>query len=591
MLFSEAVEVFEQVGQTRKRNEITQLMSDLFTKAGKDLKSLVYLIQGVLAPDYEGVEIGLSDKTIIKGFADISGIDENQITGMFHKTGDLGTLAEELLKNKKQMSLETSDLTVTEIREKLLAISKASGKGSSTLRLNLFKEILLNASPLESKYVCRIITGKLRLGASYITILAGLSQAFNYEDSDQVEIAYNFHPDIGLIAKMLQDGNTNELKEIGPEPGVPIKVMLAERLPGIEQILTKMGGSAAFEYKYDGIRAQIHKMGDKVVIYSRGTENQTAQFPDIVASVRNTFQADTCILDGEAVPVNPETGEIYPFQAVSQRRGRKHDLDSAMQEIPLVVFLFDILYLNGESLVNKSYLERRGHLDSLFVENSSFKRASQIVSSSVEEITTFFNSSIENGCEGVVAKNVSEKSIYRAGARGWLWIKMKRDYQVSLADTLDLVIVGAFAGHGRRKGTYGALLMASYNKGRDVFETVCKLGTGFTDDILFALPNRLSDVLSNEKPINVDSKMEPDFWFSPSRVLEVAGAEITLSPVHTCAIGVVREDSGIAVRFPRFTGRFRDDRIAYEATTTHEILELYLGQKKKTSSDKNQTDA
>ena len=583
VLFKTAADVFEQISNTSKRTEITKALADLFAQADSDLKSLVYFVQGKLAPDYEGIESGLSDKSIIKVFSSISGRSEQDITGLFHKVGDLGVVAEEIMTEKLQKSLLSTQLTVGDLHAKLLEIAESSGSGSNRNKTGLLESILLDASPNESKYICRILTGKLRLGASDITILNALSQAFSYEDSDEVENAYNFHPDIGFIAELLKSKDIRKIKEIGPEPGIPIKVMLAERLPDIAQIMEKMGDEVAFEYKYDGIRSQIHKMGEKVIIYSRGTENQTEQFPDIVKAVKETFRGRNCILDGEAVPVNPETGEIYPFQAVSQRRGRKYNLDATIQEIPLVVFLFDILYLDGRSMVKLPYMERRKTLEELFEENQGIKRATQLVSGDQNKLALFFEQAIQDGCEGIVAKNVTEKSVYRAGARGWLWIKMKRDYKSELADTLDLVVVGAFAGHGRRKGAYGALLMASYNSDMDRFETVCKLGTGFNDDVLFGLPKMLLPFTSKEKPNSVESKIKADFWFNPSLVMEISGAEITLSPVHTCAMGLFRPDSGIAIRFPRFTGRFRQDKNAFDCTSTTEIIEMYQSQAKKTA--------
>ncbi len=585
MLFSDAVKVFEEIEKTTKRKVITDLLANLFSKAGDDLKSLVYLIQGKLAPDYEGIESGMSDKYILKAIADVSGKNVEEVTSMFHKIGDLGSLAESVLVSKASKIAEPVSLSVKEMHGKLMEIAKASGKGSTGERIRIYESVIVNSSPVEAKYATRILTGKLRLGASDMTILAALSLCFNYENGEEVENSFNLHPDLGYIADLLKNGEHDRIRDSTPELGVPIKVMLAERLPTIEGILEKMDGlPTAFEFKYDGIRCQLHKKSDTIWIYSRGTENQTEQFPDIKKNALESFKDYDCILDGEAVPMNPDTGEIYPFQAVSQRRGRKYNLDNAVHEIPLTVFLFDILYLNGRSLVNAPYPERRSILETIVRGATGFKLAERIVSSDPKEIEKFFDLSIESGCEGVVAKNMSDKSVYRAGARGWLWIKMKRDYQSELADTLDLVVVGAFAGHGRRKGTYGALLMASYNREKDTFETVCKLGTGFTDDVLFSLPKRFADIVSKAKPANVDSIMVPDVWINPVQVLEVSGAEITLSPVHTAAIGAVSNVAGLAVRFPRFTGRFRDDKTPFDSTSTQEIVNMYNTQVKKTKA-------
>lgn len=590
MLFSAVSEVFEKISETTKRTEIVKLLSELFTGSDDDLKQLAYLVQGKLVPDYAGVEFGISDKHLTKAFSDISGMKESVITEMFHKYGDMGNVAEEVVKAKTQSSLDRSDLTVADLHAKLMKIAKASGTGSTKVKIRTFENIILEGSPIDAKYVTRIVTGKLRLGASDVSLLAALAKAFEFEPASDLEMAYNFHPDLGRLAELLRAHNFKEISDTGPLPGIPIKVMLAERLQSIPDILEKMGGEeASFEYKYDGLRSQIHKKGSQVWIYSRGNEDQTDQFPDIVEAVKKSFSCDECILDGEAVPYNPETGELYPFQTVSQRRGRKYDLDQVVKEVPLTVFLFDVLYVDGESLVKEPYRDRRRKLEQLFTESDNFKLASQIVSGDEKEISKFFDSSIEAGCEGIVAKNISDKSIYRAGARGWLWIKFKRDYQAELADTLDLVVVGAFAGHGRRKGTYGALLMASYNTDLDRFETVTKLGTGFNDEVLFNLPNMFADFRIEKKSAMVESKMEADFWFEPGIVMEISGAEITLSPIHTCAMDLVRKDSGIAVRFPRFTGRFRDDKSPQGATTTSEIMEMYQNQTKKTSEDRGNT--
>ena len=581
MLFSEVSRRFDELSKTRKRLELTRILVDLLREAGDDLKKLTYLIQGKLAPDYMGIELGLADKLIISALAGISGKSDADIQGMFLKAGDLGTVAREIAMAKSQNSLMSRELTVDDVHEALMRLAMVKGEGSVRNKIRIFQDLILNGNPEDAQYITRIATGKLRLGVSDATILDALVQAFaEGSHSEEIQEAYNFHPDIGYVAQMLRDGQIGELLEAGPTPMIPAKVMLAERLPDIGHILEKMGGSAAFEYKYDGMRTQIHFQSGKVRIFSRGTEETTANFPDIVKSFLETFHMDSCILDGEAVPYNPETGELYPFQMVSQRRGRKYDLDRMQEDVPLVVFLFDIIYLDGKPLHRTGYLERRKVLESIFKPSDSFKTATQIISSSIEEVEKFFEESINSGCEGIVAKNISQESIYRAGARGWLWIKLKRDYQSSFEDTLDLVIVGAFGGHGRRKGTYGALLMAAYNKEKDVFESVCKLGSGFTDDILFNLPKKLGDYSVDHKPARVETLMEPDVWFEPHEVIEIKGSEITVSPVHSCAFGMVEEGAGLAIRFPRFTGRWRSDKTPEDATTSQEILEMYHSQKK-----------
>ena len=458
MNFLEVSERFTEMANTTKRLELTDILVRLLKSANRDLKKLVYLTQGKLLPDYEGLELGMANKLIIKALSTISGKKEEEIDAMFIKEGDLGAVAKIISEKKTQNALFTNELSVDYVYDELTKLARIKGEGSIRTKMGIYQDLLLNATPDEGMYITRIITGRLRLGVSDATILDALVKAFaDKEHSEEIDEAYNFHPDLGELAELLRDGKLEKVLQMGPTPMVPAKVMLAERLPEIRDILDKMGGKAAFEYKYDGMRTQIHLMGGRVKIFSRGSEETTSNFPDIVAHTLQDFKVDSCILDGEAVPYNAETGELYPFQMVSQRRGRKYDLKSKMEEIPVVVFLFDILYLNGRALNKVPYLERRKILESLFTENDDFKCATMLVSSEPDEVNSFFSEAINSGCEGLVAKNVSDESIYRAGARGWLWIKVKRDYQSTFEDTLDLVIIGAFGGHGRRKGTYGAL--------------------------------------------------------------------------------------------------------------------------------------
>ena len=581
MNFLKIAEVFEQMTATTKRNELSTILAGLFRECGSDLRTVSYFVQGKLAPDFEGIETGMSDKLIIKGLSKVSGKSEKEIAEMFVKEGDLGSVAEAIAREKKQKGLFGSELTASYVYEVLRKLAASAGQGSIKARTDMYTDLVMNSSPLEAKYITRIITGKLRLGVSDSTILSSLTEAFyDRERFDDVEEAYNFYPDMGRIADLLRSGNYQEVLNTGPSLMVPCKVMLAERLPTVEDILEKMGGRAAFEYKYDGMRVQIHKRNDTVRIFSRGTEETTSNFPDIVKAAKESFKGMDCILDGEAVPFNPETGELYPFQMVSQRRGRKYDLEKMEEEVPLAVFLFDVLHLNGETMVRKPYPERRKTLESIVREDDHFRLATSLVSDSPREISIFFEKAIEDGCEGVVAKNITHESVYRAGARGWLWIKMKRDYRAELSDSLDLVVIGAFNGHGRRKGTYGALLLACYNHDADTFESTCKLGTGFKDDVLFALPKKFESLVVKEKPARVDTSMVPDVWIYPQVVMEVVGAEITLSPVHSCAFGKIAPNAGLALRFPRFSGRWRDDKKTEDATTTTEVIEMYNNQKK-----------
>lgn len=584
MDFALLVDIFNRMAETSSRLELTSLLADLFSRGSSDLEILSYFTLGKLAPEFENKEMYVADKMIIKALSEISGRSTEEIGRMQSKYGDLGSVTESILGEKQQRSLFAENLTVRGVYETLMKLPEFSGSGSTQRRIKTIEKLLISASPVEAKYIVRIISGKLRLGVSEATVLSALIQAFGMEEHRQiVENAYNFYPDMGYIAALLRSGDLEKISGIRAKPLIPFKVMLAERLQSIEAILDKMGGKASFEYKYDGLRVQLHRSGKRVKIFSRGSEDLTDQFPDIVDNMLRSFDCSSCILDGEAVPVNPETGEMYPFQMISQRRGRKYGMERAISEIPITVFLFDIIHYNGEFLGDKPYPLRRSYLKRILGSANGFSLADALVSDSVEEIQAFFNKSIADGCEGLVAKSLSDDSTYRAGARGWLWIKIKKDYQAELADTLDLVVVGAFHGRGRRKGTYGALLMAVFNDELNRFETICKLGTGFTDEMLQEIPRILEDYISPGKPQNVVSNIEPDEWFYPSLVMEISGAEITLSPIHTCSAEHYNGKQGLSVRFPRFTGIFRRDKQPEDATTSREILELFEMQIKKSS--------
>jgi len=589
MKYKVLAETYQKIEETSKRLEMTDYLVELLKNTEKSaLDKVIYLTQGKIYPDYVGIELGMADKMAIRAIALAYGAKSEKVEERYQKLGDLGLTAEEFAKNKMQKTLFTFEekgegLTIEKVFENFRKIAETTGERSQDKKIQLLEELLNLADPLESRYIVRTVSGKLRLGIADATILDAMAIAFSEskENREEIERAYNIHPDLGFIANVLANEGINGIRKIKVTPGVPVRSMLAERLPTLDEILEKMGGKCAFEYKYDGLRIQSHYTGEKKLIFSRRLENLTSQFPDIIESLKIAVGNNDVILDGEGVPVNVETGELLPFQAVSHRRGRKYDVEKAIEEYPVVLFLFDILYLNGEDLTLKPYPQRREILESIIKETDKVKLATRIVSDNKEEISRFFEKAIESGCEGLVAKSISDDSIYRAGAREFLWIKFKRDYQMELSDTVDLVVVGAFAGHGLRTGTYGALLMAAYDEEKDAFVTVCKLGSGFTEDHLKQLPRILDPYRLDHRHPRVISSIEADFWFAPYVVLEIIGAELTLSPSHTCCMDVVEKGSGISIRFPRFTGRFRTDKKPDEATTSKEILELYRSQKKK----------
>ncbi|MEM3174358.1 MAG: ATP-dependent DNA ligase, partial [Candidatus Bathyarchaeia archaeon] len=337
-------------------------------------------------------------------------------------------------------------------------------------------------------------------------------------------------------------------------------------------------------YKYDGERIQAHKSGNDVTLFSRRLENITSQYPDAVELIRNHVKAEAAIIEAECVAVNLDTGEMMPFQELMHRR-RKYDIEKAAKEYPVSLFAFDVLYVDGKDLTLEPYPTRHKVLEEMIEQSDRFQIAKYLIVDNADDLERFFEEAVEAGCEGLVCKSLSGDAIYQAGARGWLWIKYKRDYKSEMTDTVDLVVVGAFYGRGRRAGTYGALLLAAYNHDNDTFETVCKCGSGFTDEDLQNLPKMLDPYRINHRHPRVNSNLEADVWFLPKMVIEIIGAEITLSPIHTCAKDLIRKGSGLAIRFPRFTGRYRTDKSAEDATRVDEIVEMYRRQLKKIEAE------
>jgi DNA ligase-1 len=463
-------------------------------------------------------------------------------------------------------------------------MARASGSGAVDTKISLLAGLLADATPKEAKYIMRTVTGNLRLGIADMTVLDALAIAYGggKEARELIERAYNISSDLGRVAKSVAEKGLEGIKKFQVLIGEPIRPMLAERLSSPEEILEKLGGKCIAEYKYDGERIQIHKKGSEIILFSRRLENISSQYPDAIELVRNHVKAKDAILEAECVAVDTDTGEMKPFQELMHRR-RKYGIEEAIKEYPVSLFIFDALYVDGEDLTLEPYPVRRKALEKAIIEGERVKTAKYIVTGDVKELEKFFLEAIEEGCEGLVCKSVAEDSIYQAGARGWLWIKYKRDYKSEMTDTVDLVAVGAFYGRGKRAGTYGAMLLAAYNPESDTFETVTKCGTGFTDEDLAKLPGMMQKHVIPHKHPRVNSMLEADVWFEPSVVLEILGAEITLSPIHTCAMDAIRKGSGLAIRFPRFTGNYRLDKAAEDATTVNEIVEMYQKQLKKIS--------
>ncbi|MBD3361467.1 ATP-dependent DNA ligase [Candidatus Woesearchaeota archaeon] len=564
MKFKKIVDVLEELEKTGSNNKMRDILADFFQDCpDSDLKQATYLLAGRISSEYRGVVTGMSDKLVLQSVAKASGRDLKKVKKIFRKKGDIGETAEELIGRRKEK------LSVKNVFEELNEIAEASGEGSQDKKIISLAELFKKVSSKEAKYIARLVVGTMRTGSGDKTILDALAVAFTGSADARKELdkAYHVHPDLGYLAEKIAKRKLKGIKSVGISFKRPVKAMLAQRVKSFDEIFRKIRGKMAVEEKYDGERMQVHVKGDRVKLYSRRLEDISSQYPDVIKAVKKQIKCDSCILDGECCAVD-DKGRLLHFQVLMQRR-RKYNVEKYVEKIPVCLFLFDLLYLDGKSYLQKSYPERYKALKSVVKkQNNKLKLANRIVTRDKEKIKKFFNRMIKKGAEGVLIKSMADDSVYKAGTRGWLWIKWKKEYAEGMMDTFDLVVVGGFKGKGRRSYSYGSLLCAVYDTKSKKFDTFTKVGSGFTDKQLKELPKKMKKFKVKEKPKSVNARkdMKPDVWFKPSVVIEVLGAEITKSPLHTAA-------GGLALRFPRFL-RYRPDKSAKQATTVKEIRQM-----------------
>jgi len=569
MTFRRFVATLQEVEKASSRLEMVRLLAGAFRELpAEEVPLAVNLLQGRVAPEFEGLEFGVAEKEAAKALALALGRDEGEVIQEVKQKGDIGAVARE------QLPEQEGGLDLEHVYDELRAIAEDSGPGSQARKRERLARLLEAASPAEGAVILRIVTGRLRLGVGDATVLEALALAFLGDRAKKplLERAYNLTSDLAYVARLALQGE-EALRAVRLEVGKPVRMMLAERLPGPQQIMEKLGPHYA-EHKYDGERVQVHYDGRRFWVYSRRLENITHQYPDLLQALAEV-QSRPFIIEAEAVVTDPLTGEMRPFQNVLNRKV-KHLTEELLEKYPIKGFVFEILLEDGEPLIELPYTQRRERLEKWFKPHERLALSVKRYVEDVRQLTDFFDESIEAGCEGLVCKKPD--GVYEAGKRGFKWVKYKRGIAGKLSDTLDLVIVGAWLGRGKRAGSYGSLLAATYNPDEDRFETITKVGSGFTDeDLNRVLPERLEPYRREERHPRVWSLLEPDVWFEPAQVVEVEAQEITLSPNHTCAFGVVEEGRGLALRFPRFV-RYRDDKSPEEATSSAEVVEMYKNQ-------------
>ena len=580
MEFSTLSEIFQRMEKTSKRIELTDILVELLKKTPKEiLPNVVYLLQGIIRPNFEGVELGIAEKLAIHAISKSSGLSIKKIEDDYREGGDLGLTASNILKLKTQTTFTVEKITVERVYDTLFKIAKLEGKGSQDLKMKYISSMLNDATPIEAKFVMKILLGTLRLGVAENTVMDALAIAFTgkKENKEEIENAYNVSSDLGKVSLVVATDGIEEIKKFKISLFSPIRPMLADRVKSETDAIKKMPQLFAAEYKLDGERVQIHKQMNKIILFSRRLENITQYYPDIIENIGKYINVDEGIFEAEIVPINENTGEFLPFQELMHRR-RKYKLEKAVSQYPITVNFFDVLYFDDRNCLNLEYTKRREILEKVVKEDNFAKLVPMLLVKNENEIEDFLENSINSGCEGLMLK--TPNAVYRAGARGSNWLKLKREYRNELGDSLDLIVIGAYFGRGRRTGLYGTLLLGTYNPENDTFPSICKVGTGFTDESLDQLYQILSNKVILKKNSRVVSEMEADVWLEPELVLEIVASEITLSPIHKTGLNLVRKNSGFALRFPKFTGKIRYEKAVEDASTHDEVLALYKNQSK-----------
>ncbi|MBI4008678.1 ATP-dependent DNA ligase [Candidatus Roizmanbacteria bacterium] len=598
MKFKELAKFFEQIENTTSRLSITYILAELFKKLDKnEIEKTVYLLQGRLAPLYEALEFGMAEKMIIKGIVSALGMEQKIFVREYKKIGDMGKTVEHFKKQK--ISFEQKNLSILEVYEKLYKIATAGGQGSQEVKIRTLAELVSQADSLSSRYLVRIPSGVLRLGFSDMTVLDAFSWMLKGDKSLRplIEKAYHVRPDLGNIGYILKEKGVEWLKRITPKIFTPIIMMRAERLSSAKEIIKKIGRSAV-EPKYDGFRLQVHyknhSQQHEVRLYSRNLEEVSFMYPDVIEGVKKEVKAREIIFEGEAIGFDPHSGTFLPFQETVQRK-RKYGIEEKIKEIPLKLFAFELLYIDGKSYLGINYLERRRMLEKhIKLTGDIFKDAILIAPENLvdeeKKLELLFDDAISKGLEGVIAKKLD--GIYQPGARGWNWIKFKRSYNSKIEDTIDCLVMGYDYGKGKRTNFgIGAFLVGIYDEKKDNLLTVAKIGTGLSDQEWKELKKRCERFRADKKPAlyDVDKLMNVDVWVKPMFVVEIKADEITRSPVHTAGRKMKSSKSGqafevdipgFALRFPRLE-RFRDDKRPEEITTLRELRKMFKSQGKK----------
>ncbi|MGC9309065.1 MAG: ATP-dependent DNA ligase [Candidatus Nanoarchaeia archaeon] len=555
MDYKEVADVYEQLEGTSSGLKKTDLLAD-FLKKIKQEPEIIYLLEGRVFPDYDKRELGISQKLAVKAISTATGDSQDAVTTEFKKIGDLGKVAENLIKEKKQSSLFSGKLTTSKVINNLRKVAEIEGKGTISKKIGLIADLLHAAKPKEARYIMRTVLGDLKIGVgSGLLRDAIVSACFNpekenkKEKTEQVQQAYDQAADFALV---FEKACKNKLEDISLSPGRPVKVMLFPKAKDIDDAFKRVGKPAAFEFKYDGFRIMINKKGKEIKIFTRRLENVTNQFPDIVEAVKKHVKAKDYILDAEVVGYEPSSKEYKPFQAISQRIKRKYDINKLVKELPVEVNIFDILYCNGKSFINEPFKDRRKKIEKI-VKKKKYEvvLAEQIITSSKDKAEAFYKRAIEEGQEGLMVKGLDKP--YKPGSRVGYGMKLKPEDK-----DFDLVITGAEYGTGKRAGWLTSYDVSCRDTKSGNLLEVGKVSTGLKEKreqgLSFTeLTDKLKKIIEKEKGRHVEVK--------PEIVVTVQYQNVQKSPTYS---------SGYALRFPRIV-RERPDRNKSDIATLKEI--------------------
>jgi DNA ligase-1 len=584
MQYSKLVEVYERLESTTKRLEKTFIISTLLKQTKtEDLPEIILLLRGLVYPPWDEHKLGVASKLVVKAIHTSTGISGAAIEDEWRKIGDLGEVAKKLVAKKRQVTLFSQELSVKKVFSNLKKLASTEGKGAVEKKMQLIAELLTSAKPVEAKYIIRTLLEELRVGVADGTLRDAVTWAYfsdkaevsynekertiNVEDREkynhyvgEVQAAYDVSNDFGLVAQIAEGKGVAGLKKISMKVGTPIKVMLALKVKDAKEGFERVGKPAECEYKLDGFRMQIHKEGSSIIIYTRRLENVTKQFPDVVEYVKKNVRGKSFIIDSEAVGYSPKTKRYLPFQNISQRIKRKYDIDKMAKDFPVELNIFDIVYYEGKNLIKEDFKKRRVLIERIVNEvPQKIVLVKKLVTSKEKDVEEFYKDSIDKGNEGIMMKKLDAP--YKPGARVGYMVKIK-----PVMDTLDLVIVGAEWGEGKRANWLSSFTLACIDENGEFLE-VGKVGTGIKEKekegVTFeALTELLKPLIKSQKGRIVEIK--------PQIVVEVNYEEIQKSPTYS---------SGYALRFPRLIA-VREDRSPEECSTLDMVEDYYYGQKR-----------